>query len=258
MPVQRTGGFEDGFLELVEEQLRHCRQELSGLERDIGRLQVKRADAAKRVGQLEELLRDNRQPREDRNAELDTASPSRPRGPIADADAVVALLREGGGAMHYVDIHKTLIERGFQIGGEGNPNTLLSRFFKDERLVRVARGTYDLADRKPSRSRFTGPSGLTPVAPNSRPVTVPNSVAKGRNGRESATKRAEKVLRAAGRPLHTSQITELVLKDGWQTTGKTPDATVGAVLAVDIKRKGEASVFVRTAPGIYGLRGRDT
>ena len=67
-------------------------------------------------------------------------------GAFADADAVVNLIREQG-AMHYHNIHSVLVERGFEIGGKGGADTLLSRYFNDRRLRRIARGTYDLAER---------------------------------------------------------------------------------------------------------------
>jgi len=40
----------------------------------------------------------------------------------------------------------------------------------------------------------------------------------------------------------------------WQTTGSTPEATVNARLAVDIKRKGRNSLFQRTDQKVFALR----
>ncbi len=63
------------------------------------------------------------------------------------------------------------------------------------------------------------------------------------------------VLAEAGAPLTVAAITERVLAAGlWQTDGKTPAATVGAKLAVDVKDKREGSLFVRTDPSTFGLR----
>lgn len=65
----------------------------------------------------------------------------------------------------------------------------------------------------------------------------------------------EAELRAAGVPLKVADITERVLASGaWRTSGKTPEATVASRLAVDTKRKGSDSRFVRVAPGTYALR----
>src|SRR5947209_5372714 len=58
---------------------------------------------------------------------------------------------------------------------------------------------------------------------------------------------AEKVLQAAGSPLHYREITQRILQQGlWQTDGKTPEATINARLAVDIAEQSESSRFQRT------------
>ncbi|AFY67142.1 restriction endonuclease [Geitlerinema sp. PCC 7407] len=66
---------------------------------------------------------------------------------------------------------------------------------------------------------------------------------------------AFRILQSAGEPLHYQEITRRSLEQGFlQTDGKTPDATLNARLAVDIKQKGEQSPFVRIRPGVFGLR----
>lgn len=66
---------------------------------------------------------------------------------------------------------------------------------------------------------------------------------------------AEKVLSEAMEPLHYQELTDLILEDSlWQTEGKTPDATINARLAVDIKKHGSLSRFMRTEPGVFALR----
>ena len=63
------------------------------------------------------------------------------------------------------------------------------------------------------------------------------------------------ILEAEGNPLHYREITRRALDQGLiQTDGKTPEATLNAILAVDIKQKGQDSRFVRVKPGIFGLR----
>ena len=65
----------------------------------------------------------------------------------------------------------------------------------------------------------------------------------------------EKVLTEAAEPLHYQKITEFILEqDLWQTEGKTPDATINAKLAVDIKKNGSLSRFMRTEPGVFAMR----
>ncbi|MBE0418184.1 MAG: restriction endonuclease [Coriobacteriia bacterium] len=66
---------------------------------------------------------------------------------------------------------------------------------------------------------------------------------------------AEKVLRERGEPLHYRDITARAITKGLIiTSGKTPEATLNAQVALDIKRRGAASRFMRTAPGVFALR----
>lgn len=66
---------------------------------------------------------------------------------------------------------------------------------------------------------------------------------------------AEIALKEAGTPLHYKEITQRMIDRGlWQTDGKTPDATVNATIAVDIKQNGTHSLFQRTDKGVYTLR----
>ncbi|NLZ96560.1 MAG: hypothetical protein GX926_00980, partial [Candidatus Magasanikbacteria bacterium] len=65
---------------------------------------------------------------------------------------------------------------------------------------------------------------------------------------------AIEILKKAKTPLHYSEITRLALESGiLETEGATPEHTMGAQLAVDIKIKKEGSDFVRTAPGTFAL-----
>ncbi len=62
------------------------------------------------------------------------------------------------------------------------------------------------------------------------------------------------VLKETGHAMHYREITRLVLEKGsWQTTGKTPEATVNARLASAIKKKGDHSGFQRVGKGVFGL-----
>lgn len=66
---------------------------------------------------------------------------------------------------------------------------------------------------------------------------------------------AIQVLKEADNPLHAKEITERILSKGlWKTSGKTPAATVTAMLYSDIKKRGESSHFILHAPQTFGLR----
>lgn len=69
----------------------------------------------------------------------------------------------------------------------------------------------------------------------------------------NALEAAHKVLSEADQPLHFREITQRALTRGyWQSTGKTPWATLNAQISVDIQ--GGHSAFVRVAPGTYALQ----
>ena len=68
-------------------------------------------------------------------------------------------------------------------------------------------------------------------------------------------KAAYKVIAEAGKPLHSKEITKRALKAGYlQTAGKTPEATMDALLTVDINEKQGKSLFIKTAPSTFALK----
>lgn len=68
---------------------------------------------------------------------------------------------------------------------------------------------------------------------------------------------AVQVLREAETPLHAREIAKHILaKKLWETTGKTPTATVSARLYSDIKKNGDKSPFVLVSSQTFGLRER--
>lgn len=66
---------------------------------------------------------------------------------------------------------------------------------------------------------------------------------------------ARRILSERG-PMHYKALAEAILEQGLvQSSGATPAASLNAMIAVDIKRNGSMSDFVRVRPGIFGLRG---
>lgn len=66
---------------------------------------------------------------------------------------------------------------------------------------------------------------------------------------------AIKILQEAGEPLHAKEIAKRLLAENlWQTTGKTPAATVSARLYSDIKKNGDDSPFILVGPQLFGLK----
>jgi restriction system protein len=60
----------------------------------------------------------------------------------------------------------------------------------------------------------------------------------------SAISASAKVLKEAGKPLSCREIADIALAKGyWNTTGKTPWATIAAQIYTDINKRGAASRF---------------
>lgn len=65
---------------------------------------------------------------------------------------------------------------------------------------------------------------------------------------------AYEILRETKKPLHSKELTDIALKRGWlKTAGKTPEATMNAVILVDINSKKEKSRFIKAGPSTYTL-----
>jgi hypothetical protein len=63
----------------------------------------------------------------------------------------------------------------------------------------------------------------------------------------------EAILREAAMPLSVREIVERA-GDALPTKSKTPDTVVARDLSMDIKKKADGSLFVRTSPGRYAIR----
>jgi hypothetical protein len=74
---------------------------------------------------------------------------------------------------------------------------------------------------------------------------------------KSLKKMAALVLNEKG-PLHTKLIWEEIARRGYVSNGKSPDATVGAHIYMDIKKNGDKSIFVKTGPNTFDLRNKTT
>lgn len=63
----------------------------------------------------------------------------------------------------------------------------------------------------------------------------------------------EKILRETKVPMSVREIVEHA-GETLPTKSKTPDTVVARDLSMDIKKKGEESLFIRTSPGRYTMR----
>ena len=67
---------------------------------------------------------------------------------------------------------------------------------------------------------------------------------------------AYQILKQVGKPLSGNDITSIAVKQKMiSTVGKTPSATMRAILYVDVKRKGNKSKFVKANRGKFALKG---
>ena len=65
---------------------------------------------------------------------------------------------------------------------------------------------------------------------------------------------AIQVLKKTGKPLHYSDITKMALEAGILVAeGATPEATMCALLIMDVKNKGKASEFIKTKTSTFAL-----
>lgn len=65
---------------------------------------------------------------------------------------------------------------------------------------------------------------------------------------------AAKVLTEAREPLSAKAIADRAIAAGWQTSGKTPGATLSAAMDREIKAKGDAARFTKAERGRYTAR----
>ncbi len=151
--MQRTDtdpqpSFASEFQAQARQELSRLEANLRELDAELAALQRKRNRVAEAVGHLQGLqgvlpIEDDEEAPDPGFAAPASASKSRR---VADADLVVDYLAEIGQPTHYRQLYQALAQRGLAVGGKDPANTLLSRYFNDPRLERVARGTYALKE----------------------------------------------------------------------------------------------------------------
>ena len=164
------------------------------------------------------------------------------------------------------EIWTEAVKRGLDkaVGSKGKtPDATIAAFLYTEakrpKAEIVAEGS------KPARFRLraTAVNNHSSSAEASKPSTSPqpiaNSVAQHGPDSYSFLECAEKVLHEFGErePMHYRDITKKSLELGWLVSdGATPDATMSAQLATDIKKRsaqGKKPRFVRHGKGYFGL-----
>ncbi len=75
-----------------------------------------------------------------------------------------------------------------------------------------------------------------------------------RDKRPSGLDLAAKALAQSKEPLGAKDLAERVIKLGWQTKGKTPEATLYSAITREIKAKGNDSRFAKAGKGLFAAR----
>jgi restriction system protein len=163
-------------------------------------------------------------------------------------DAVKTVLLHANQPLHYKEItYRILAQKLWQTDGETPERTINARLSTEinrggdkSRFTRTSPGYYGLRE-----------WGNRTIQGNNEQKLFP---------KYSFTDAAEMILDqfAEKRPMHYREITDLILdQDLVVTEGKTPEATLYALVLTEIKRfteRGEKSRFVKYGQGMIGLR----
>ena len=159
-------------------------------------------------------------------------------------DAAKEVLKRAGEPLHYREITGRAIAQGLiETKGQTPARTMNAQLSTsiqsgESPFVRVGRGVYGLAEWEQEAEK----------------VSVPSPPPEPRREYRSYKDASQRVLTEVGRPLHYKEITQCALDaELINPQGLTPEATMGAQLYADIKRKGAASAFRKEGRGIFGL-----
>jgi restriction system protein len=159
-------------------------------------------------------------------------------------DAAEEVLKQAGEPLHYREITERAIAQGLiETKGQTPARTMNAQLSTsiqsgESPFVRVGRGIYGLAEWEQGAGE----------------VPVPGLAPEPRQEYLSYKDAAQRVLTETGRPLHYREITQRAVDTELiNPQGLTPEATMGAQLYTDIKRKGAASAFRKEGRGIFGL-----
>ena len=159
-------------------------------------------------------------------------------------DAAEEVLKQAGEPLDYREITERAITQGLiETRGQTPARTMNANLSTSIRggespFVRVGRGIYGLAEWEQRVGK----------------VAVPGPLTGPRREYRSYKDAAQQMLTEVGHPLHYKEITQRALDaELINPQGLTPEATMGAQLYTDIKRRGTASAFRKESRGVFGL-----
>jgi restriction system protein len=160
-------------------------------------------------------------------------------------DAAEEVLRQASEPLHYREITERARARNLvETKGQTPARTMNAQLSTsigsgESPFVRVGRGVYGLAAWEHEAKKAVVPTSTTPEP---------------KREYRSYKDAAQQVLTEVGRPLHYKKITQYALDaELINPQGLTPEATMGAQLYTDIKRRGAASAFRKESRGVFGL-----
>ena len=170
-------------------------------------------------------------------------------------DAAAIVLQDAGGPLHYQEITKRVLARDLWTTTGKTPwatvNARIAVDIKergtDSRFIRVRPGMYAL---NTDAYGETASDEVHESANSEKSAAAPSM---------SFTDAAERILSESANqePLHYAAITEQALERGLiQTEGRTPAASMNAMILTEIRRheeRGESARFVRHGRGMVGL-----
>ncbi len=166
---------------------------------------------------------------------------------ITAFDAIVQVLEDSSGPLHYREITRRILKRGLWNPSGKTPEATIAaqlsvdinRTDRPSQVCRIRPGVYSLARGTPI---------LGDISTDRKP-----------RSRLSFTDAAEHVLKQSGRnePMHYRDITDHALRHGLIVTeGKTPEATMYAQIYSEIERvtkRGDRPRFARVGRGLFAL-----
>jgi len=165
-------------------------------------------------------------------------------------EAAYQVLKAAGEPLHYREITRRALQRGLIKSRGRTPEATMNA----QLAVSIKRA----AEGGPSSPFYRAGRGIFGLAEWRRetPASPPSSVlpSSQKPSYLSYKEAALEVLRETGRPLHYREIARRAVEQGLiNPRGLTPEATMGAQLYTDIKRRRSESVFRREGRGIFGL-----
>ncbi|OUO49636.1 hypothetical protein B5F76_13530 [Desulfovibrio sp. An276] len=170
-------------------------------------------------------------------------------------DAIIQVLTEADEPLHLRDITERILGQGlWQTRGKNPYASVGARLYEDIRekspdslFEKVGPSVFSVKKKKTTEDRTT----TSNHGDSSQDASA--------NPRNSFASCAEMVLErfADKKPMHYREITKKALEQGWlKTKGKTPEATMYAVILTEIKRqqeRGEQTRFLQKGKGLVTL-----